>query len=56
MSKKHDFHIKYSIPVNGENFYREFTVRSVVTSEQAESKLKKFCNCEIIIISIEKIA
>ncbi len=55
MSKKHNYFIKYQLPVNGEYYPREITITGVITPEQAEQKLRSLCKVEIIIISIERL-
>jgi len=43
MSKKKDYHLKFSRIVNGNEFSTEFTVKSVKSPEEAEQKLKRIC-------------
>lgn len=41
--------------VNGEEYPREVTIKSVTSEETAEIKLRDMCKGEIVITSIERI-
>ena len=53
MSKKRDYKINYSILVNGEEYPREVTIKSVTSKENAEIKLRSICKGEIVVTSNE---
>ena len=55
MSKKRNYQIEYNLMVNGEEFERLYTIRSVTDKEAAEAKLRKLCKVDIIIRKITEI-
>jgi len=55
MSKKRNYHIKYSIQDNGEEFPRQITVTAVKNEVEAAAKLHKLCTVKITITHIEEV-
>ena len=43
MSKKRNFYIEYLLPVNGNEFPKDYTVTGVQTKEDAAKKLNALC-------------
>lgn len=55
MSKNRNYHIKYSILVNGEEYAREYTVKGVKNEGEATTKLSTLCNVDITVTHIEEV-
>ncbi len=51
MFKKRTYQVNYSIPVNGEEYPREYVVRGVKNRESAEAVVRKYCGTTEIIIT-----